>query len=233
MARRASKRTASQFLTIDLDAAEFVSLKEVFRSLPDAMRRQVLKPIVDKVAKVGAQVAKQTAARMLPPRVSNPNRYSGKPRWNRPTGALRDSLGAKTIPLSKMRDKNKVVGMFGARRDFRVSKQTMKRASAIGMKVQRPNLMQRKFRIKPNPFIVPSRYIHLWSSGIKEARITHRQSHTRLCSRQAVYWHHMSRQWCGSFIQRHMKVSSTLRSVVQKIQTAVVLFGGHEYDSHY
>lgn len=165
--RKVSGRTANQFLNIDLDAAEFVSLKEVFRSLPDAMRRQVLKPIVDKVAKVGAQVAKQTAARMLPPRVSNPNRYSGKPRWNRPTGALRDSLGAKTVPLSKMRDKNKVVGMFGARRDFRVSKQTAKRAASIGMKVQRPNLMQRKFRVRPNPFIVPARYIHLVEFGHK------------------------------------------------------------------
>ena len=170
MARRASKRTASQFLTIDMDAAEFVSLKEVFQSLPDAMRRQVLKPVVDKIAKVGAQVAKQTAARMLPPRTSNPNRYSGKPRWQRPTGALRDSMGAKTIPLSKMRDKNKVLSMFGARRDFRVSKQTQTRASSIGLRVQRPNLMQRKFKIRPNPFIVPSRYVHLVEFGHKGSR---------------------------------------------------------------
>lgn len=164
MAAKPSRRTASQHLVIDMDASEFVSLKEVFQSLPEAMRRQVLKPIVDKIAKIGANVARQTLARRLPKRDPKTRR------WDRPTGALRDSLGAKTIPLSKMRDKNKVLGMFGARRDFRVSKRTVKRASSLGMKVIRPTRFQRAFKIKPNPFIVPSRYVHLVEFGHKGSR---------------------------------------------------------------
>lgn len=123
MARRTSIRRGTQAVVFDMDMAEIAGLKDVFSALPDAMRRQIAKPIVDKLVQMGARTAKINVARMLPKR--NP----ATRRWDRPTGALRDSIGNKTVALGKMKNKNMVFGLFGARMDFKVSKQTARNVS--------------------------------------------------------------------------------------------------------
>ena len=123
MARRTSVRSGTQAVVFDMDMAEIAGLKDVFAALPDAMRRQIAKPIVDKLVQMGARTAKINVARMLPKRDPRTRR------WDRPTGALRDSIGNKTVALSKMKNKNMVFGMFGARTDFKVSKQTARNVS--------------------------------------------------------------------------------------------------------
>lgn len=162
--RKPSGRTANQSVTIDLDTAELAGLGDVFRALPDSFRNQIARPIVDRLVKMGARTAKLMLVRMLPKRDPLTRR------WQRPTGALRDSLGSKTVPASKMRDKTKVIGMFGARRDFRVSKMTTKLAGKLNMEVRRPTKFERTFRSPRNKFIIPSRYIHLVEFGHSGSR---------------------------------------------------------------
>lgn len=147
---------ASGAISFDVRTSGIEGMQELLSVLPRTIVTGVLVPMVRHIAGIGARMARINLVRMLPKRDPKTRR------WDRPTGALRDALGSKVVPVSKMRNKNLVFGLYGARLDFRVSKQTQKRAAKIGLKVGR--LTRNTPR---NTVIAPAKYIHLVERGHK------------------------------------------------------------------
>ena len=141
-------------MVFDMRVTGIDSLKALLAALPRTMRSMIIVPIVTKLVAEGARIARTNLVRVLPKR--DPARRW----WDRPTGALRDSLGSKVVPLSKMRNKDVVFGLFGARLDFRVSKRTVKRLASQGKFVGRPKRYQAQ-----SGLVVPAKYIHLVERG--------------------------------------------------------------------
>lgn len=155
--RRSSGSGAA--VAFDVAVSGLAGIQELLRALPQTMRTGILKPMMEHITTVGARMARVNLVRMLP------KRDPATRRWDRPTGALRDSLGHKVVPLSRMRNPNLIFGMVGARLDFRVSRQTQRRASAINRTVGR---ITRK--TKKDTVIAPAKYIHLVERGHKGSR---------------------------------------------------------------
>jgi hypothetical protein len=105
-------------VNFSIDVADIAGIADVYRALPMAIRVKITEPIVRKLAQMGAKEAAMNVTRVLPKR--NPKTR----RWDRPTGALRDSMGFRILQRSKMRNKFIVWGAFGARMDFRVNRAT-------------------------------------------------------------------------------------------------------------
>lgn len=152
---------ASGAITFDMDMSGLDGVRELLKAMPTTLRNGIVQPIVTSLVQDGARLAKQNLVRMLPKRDPQTRR------WDRPTGALRDSLGSKVVPISRMRNKGVVFGLYGARLDFRVSKQTQKNASLLrggGMRVGRLRRNDPKYTV-----IAPYKYIHLVERGHKGA----------------------------------------------------------------
>lgn len=118
MAVSRSPRRTGGAIAFDLDVTGVEGLSDVLRALPLSIRNKIAQPIVQKLVGMGARTAQINIVRVLP------RRDPAKRRWDRPTGALRDSMGAKVVPISRMRNKNIVFGLYGARSDFRVNMST-------------------------------------------------------------------------------------------------------------
>lgn len=155
--RRSSGSGAA--VAFDVAVSGMQGIQELLRALPQTMRTGILKPMMEHITTVGARMAKVNLVRMLPKRDPQTRR------WDRPTGALRDSLGHKVVPLSRMRNPNLIFGMIGARLDFRVSKQTQRRAKLVNRTVGRLTRTTKK-----NTVIAPAKYIHLVERGHKGSR---------------------------------------------------------------
>ena len=174
--KRTGSATAIEF---SIDLSEIDGMIQVLKELPTGMRNQIAKPIVTKIVQAGSRTARINLARMLP------HRDPKTRMWDRPTGALRDSIGSKVVPLSKMRDKLKVYGLYGARTDFKVTKQTARRIAGIrktSTRILRIGMTGRGEIAGPLPIgkhliagrmkaapgaIQPSKYIHLVELGHK------------------------------------------------------------------
>lgn len=145
--------------------------QKILAQIPDALRREVMEPMVQRLVKMGVKIARNNLRRMLPLR--NPDTR----RWKRPTGALHDSLGQKVVPRSKMRKKGLVWGSFGARSEFRVRKTTTRKVRKlthtrplfVGHRFH-PGLMgMKKRQFRKGEAIVPYHYIHLVNFGHRGA----------------------------------------------------------------
>lgn len=152
---------AAGAITFDMNFSGIEGIQELMKAMPATLRNGIVQPIVNDIVKAGSRMAKINLVRMLP------KRDTATRRWDRPTGALRDSLGSKVVPLSRMRNKNVVFGLYGARLDFRVSKQTQANVEGIrgrGMRVGRLTRNTPKYTV-----IAPYKYIHLVERGHKGA----------------------------------------------------------------
>lgn len=155
---------ASIHFTVDVSGVR--GMQEVLKQLPRSVRNQILQPMVKTLAEAGATAARTHLKRMLPQRPPNQRR------WDRPTGVLAASLGAKVVPLSKMRNKDLVVGLYGARTGFRVPVMTRRNVAAIRRRFSGP-LGVGKI-VHPSGLtnlrsgaIQPTKYIHLVEKGHK------------------------------------------------------------------
>ena len=148
-------------ITFDMDFSGIEGIQELMRAMPATLRNGIVQPIVNEIVKAGARMAKVNLVRMLPKRDPDTRR------WDRPTGALRDSLGSKVVPLSRMRNKNLVFGLYGARLDFRVSKQTQRNVESIRGRGQRVGRLARN--TPKGTVIAPYKYIHLVEKGHRGA----------------------------------------------------------------
>lgn len=148
---------ASGAITFDMDMSGLDGVRELLKAMPATLRNGIVQPIVTTLVQAGARVAKQNLVRILP------KRDPATRRWDRPTGALRDSLGSKVVPNSRMRNKGVVFGLYGARLDFRVSKQTQKNVSLIRGRPQRIGRLPRG--TPKGTVIAPYKYIHLVERG--------------------------------------------------------------------
>lgn len=158
--RRWSKTPdAAQAVAFEINMSGLEDVQALLSALPQTMRTGILKPMMEHITTAGARMARINLVRRLP------KRDPATRRWDRPTGALRDSLGHKVMPLSKMRNPNLIFGMIGARIDFRVSKQTQRRARVINRTVGRLTWTTPK-----NTVIAPAKYIHLVERGHKGSR---------------------------------------------------------------
>jgi len=144
-------------------------LQELLRAMPAQMRSMIMEPIVSTLVQTGVRLARTTLPRMLP------KRDPATRRWDRPTGALRDSLGSKVMPRSRMRNKDIVFGLYGARLDFRVTLVTARRVAAIRRVASGPLAVGRV--TNPNGrtntrsgSIQPAKYIHLVEGGHRGSR---------------------------------------------------------------
>lgn len=167
------RRTRNQSnVTISMTAFGGEHIVRMLRALPDAIRNEILEPIIKQLCRDGAKIAKMTLRRILPKRDPKTRR------WDRPTGALYDSLGMKTVPRSRMRNKQIVVGYFGARLDFRVTKRTAQKvkrirnidpARAFVGRVRFPagHPKAGRLNLRQSGAIQPFKYIHLVEGGHK------------------------------------------------------------------
>jgi hypothetical protein len=160
--RRQRKPGAS--INFAVDIAGIRGMQKVLQALPTTVRNAVLQPIVKTIAEAGANTARAFLTRMLP------HRDPRTRRWDRPTGALADSLGHKVIPPSKMRNKDIVMGMYGTRLDFRVAASTRRGVASIQRSAAGPLAIGR-IRMangrtnRGGRSIQPNKYIHLVERG--------------------------------------------------------------------
>lgn len=162
--RKPSAARAAGTVMLDMDTSGITGINQVLASLPTTIRNAIIVPIVKIIVNRGAKLAKQNLVRVLPDRTGQ------KKRWDRPTGALHDSLGAKVVPTSKMRNKNLVYGIFGARSDFRVNRPTARRIANMRHPVVGPHpvgrFRQRNGKMRAiSGAIQPTKYLHLVERG--------------------------------------------------------------------
>ena len=162
MARKKPK--TATMVTWDIHMAGIDHMKNLLAAMPQTLRTGICVPIVRTLSSTGAKIAKQELKRALPIR----DRH--KTRWQTPTGALHDSLGSKVVASSRMRNKDIVYAIFGARTDFRVLRPTARRVASIrryGLKnrvtgpmaVGAIRLQNRRANLKGGS-IKPHKYIH-------------------------------------------------------------------------
>jgi len=112
-------------IVIDLEVHGTDRMRAMLAAMPQELKNGVMRPVLQTVLTKGVQLARQELVRVLPKR--NP----ATSRWQTPTGALRNSLGQRVFPASRMRNKNLIIGFYGARTDFRVTKATARKVSQI------------------------------------------------------------------------------------------------------
>lgn len=108
-------RSAKQMIHADIMIAGVEHMRALLEAMPQQLRTGILFPIVNTLVSQGARFARDEVRRVLP------KRDMQNTRWDTPTGALANSLGSRVVSVARMRRRDVVFGLFGARMDFRAT----------------------------------------------------------------------------------------------------------------
>lgn len=168
MARRVRKVT-SQAIHVDMMIAGVPHLRQLLNAMPQQLRTGILVPITQSLSSQGATYSRQEVRRVLP------KRDRKESRWDTPTGALANAQGSKVVPISRMRRKDLVYGIFGTRMDFRATRRVAanvanRRVIGLRARVFGPVALGRVYRANGRPnlrsgAIQPHKYAHLVERG--------------------------------------------------------------------